>query len=163
VLVKGLLFDCVINGEAPSMKNQRRIVYVGKKPRLIKSQKALDYRDVFFSQCPVYEKLIEEDVVLMVDVWYGSRRPDLACIDYVQDLIQGRVIKNDRQVKASQSVWNLDRENPRVRIRLALAPEQNSEGLSSYAQSEIWESLMSEGSSESKSGQGQNTSEGSAG
>jgi len=141
VLVKDLIFDFVIYGEPPSMKNQRRIVYVGKKPRLIKSKKALDYRDEFFAQCPISEHPIEEDVVLMVDVWYGSRRPDLACIDYIQDLIQGRVIKNDRQVKASQSVWNLDRENPRVRVRVALAPEQNSEGLSSYKQSEIWETL----------------------
>jgi|TARA_Y100000310_G_scaffold344451_1_gene457283 hypothetical protein len=124
------------------MKNQRRIVYSGGRPLIIKSKKALSYRNSFIEQCPIVDPIIEDDVVLLVDVWYGSRRPDLACIDYIQDLIQGKVIKNDRQVKASQSIWNLDRENPRVRVRVGLAPDGSSEGLSSFEQSEIWDVLI---------------------
>ncbi len=139
---KSIVFDCVILGNPPSMKNQRRIVYSGGRPLIIKSKKALSYRNSFIEQCPIVDPIIEDDVVLLVDVWYGSRRPDLACIDYIQDLIQGKVIKNDRQVKASQSIWNLDRENPRVRVRVGLAPDGSSEGLSSFEQSEIWDVLI---------------------
>ena len=105
-------FDVVILGEPASAKNRRRIVQVGGKPRLIKSKKALDYEKIFLKQCPKLDPLLTQDCVLLIDVYYASRRPDLACVDLIQDLLQDRVYANDRLVKASQSLWNLDRENP---------------------------------------------------
>jgi hypothetical protein len=131
-------FDEIILGEPASAKNQRRIVTHGGKPRLIKSKKALDYVSTFNSQCPVMDKIIEGDVCVWVDVWYASRRPDLACMDIIMDLLQGRAYSNDRQVKATMSLWNLDREQPRVRVRVKRLDSGGSTGMSSSNACEIW-------------------------
>ena len=131
-------FECVIYGEAASAKNSRRIVSVAGKPRLIKSAKALKYEKIFHSQCPQLDETLEGDCALSIDVYYASRRPDLACVDLIQDLLQGRVYANDRQVKASQSFWNLDKENPRCRIRVRRLEIDTSQGVSSYEPFEIW-------------------------
>ena len=131
-------FDCVIFGEPASAKNRRRIVSVGGKPRLIKSAKALAYEKVFREQCPKCEPIIEGDCALSVEVYYGSRRPDLAAVDLIQDLLQGFVYVNDRQVKASQSLWNLDKENPRCRIKVRQLQIESSTGVSSFEPFEIW-------------------------
>ena len=131
--------DFEIIGEPSSAKNQRRIVKYGGKPRLIKSKKALDYSKAFHQQCPKLDELIDTDVSLRIDVWYGSRRPDLACADLIMDLLQGYIYENDRQVKGVMSLWNLDRENPRCRIRLKILKDgEDSQGLSSFRLSEIW-------------------------
>jgi len=133
-------FRCVIFGQPASAKNQRRIVKVRGMPRLIKSKKALDYSDTFHKQCPTLNPLIEGNVSLRVDVWYSSRRPDLACIDLIQDLLQGHVYSNDRQVKASMSTWGLDKENARCQITVRTLPEfDDLEGLSSLTLSKIWD------------------------
>lgn len=130
--------DFWILGEPASAKNQRRIVKVHGKPRIIKSEKALNYKRLFDEQCPVLDELITEDVSIIVDAYYASRRPDLACMDLIMDLLQGKIYENDRQVKASCSLWNLDKENPRVRIRLKRMTVDASTGTSSYKPSEIW-------------------------
>jgi Holliday junction resolvase RusA-like endonuclease len=137
--------DFLINGEPASAKNQRRIVKIGGVSRLIKSKKALDYSKAFQKQCPRLDELIEGDVSLRIDVWYGSRRPDLACADLIMDLLQGYIYQNDRQVKGVMSLWNLDRENPRCRIRLKILKDgEGSQGLSSSRLSEIWGELESQ-------------------
>ena len=132
--------DFWVAGEPASAKNQRRIVTIGGKPRLIKSAKALAYCETFEKQCTGKIELIDGDVALRLDVWYASRRPDLACMDIIMDLLQGVAYANDRAVKASMSLWNLDRENPRVRVRVRKISEDTSDssGVSSYSQSQIW-------------------------
>jgi hypothetical protein len=122
-----IVFDQVVYGEPGSAKNQRRIVQFGSRPALIKSEKALTYGRVFNEQVKVMDELIEGDLSLRVDVWYASRRPDLACIDFIQDLLQGRIYKNDRQVRASMSVWNLARKDPRCRIQVSRMPIEGLE------------------------------------
>ena len=130
--------DVTIDGEPASAKNQRRIVKINNMPRLIKSKKALDYCRSFAGQFPKQKQLLEGDVALRLDIWYASRRPDLAAQDLIMDLLQDLAYKNDRQVKAVMSVWNLDKECPRVRIRLRQIRVESSSGLSSYKHSEIW-------------------------
>lgn len=130
--------DFTVFGEPASAKNQRRIVKIKGSTRLIKSAKALSYAKSFLLQCPQLSSLITGDVSLLIDVHYASRRPDLACVDLIQDLLQDRIIENDRQVKASQSLWNLDRQNPRVRVRVKKLEVASSVGLSLFKQSEIW-------------------------
>lgn len=132
--------DFWVAGEPASAKNQRRIVTIGGKPRLIKSAKALAYCKTFEKQCTGKIELIDGDVAILLDVWYASRRPDLACMDLIMDLCQGVVYANDRSVKASMSLWNLDRRNPRVRIRARkiCVDTSGSLGVSSYSQSQIW-------------------------
>ena len=131
-------YDETVMGEPASAKNQRRIVTVGGKPRLIKSKKALDYCKTFESQVVPIDPLLDGDVAVLIDVYYASRRPDLAAMDLVMDLLQGVVYQNDRQVKASQSLWNLDKENARVRIRVRTLESDCSLGTSSLTPSEIW-------------------------
>ena len=136
--VKSWDVDFVVLGEPASAKNSRRIVSLGGRPRIIKSSKALDYSKMFISQCPVLNPLIADDVSIKIDVYYKTRRPDLACMDLIMDLLQDRVYANDRQVKASQSIWNLDKENPRARIRVRRLQVESSTGLSLYKPSKIW-------------------------
>ena len=131
-------FDQVIFGEPASAKNQRRIVTVNGRPRLIKSKKALDYCKAFAEQANALPELLEGDLAIRLDVYYASRRPDLAAMDLVMDLLQGVVYSNDRQVKANQSLWNLDKESPRVRIRVRCLEVDCSTGTSSYPRSKIW-------------------------
>jgi hypothetical protein len=131
-------FDQEILGEPASAKNQRRIVRVHGQPRIIKSAKALAYAKSFQEQAIPLDPLLEGDIAVLIDVYYRSRRPDLAAMDLVMDLLQGIAYKNDRQVKASQSLWNLDKENPRTRIRIRRLRVDCSAGTSSYSRSEIW-------------------------
>jgi len=134
------IFTCVIYGEPASAKNQRRIIKVRGRPMIIKSKKAIEYSQAFNEQCPVMDDMFDCDVSLQINVWYASRRPDLACVDLIQDLLQGRAYINDRQVKASMSLWGLDRRNPRCEITVKALPEyQDSAGVSSLKHSEIWE------------------------
>lgn len=137
-LMGGSLYDVVILGEPASAKNQRRIVKIRGQTRLIKSSKALKYTKSFKDQAPVLDPLLEGDLSLRVDVWYASRRPDLACVDLIQDLLQDVAYANDRQVKVSASYWNLDRENPRARIRLRSLSLDSSSGTSLLKPSMIW-------------------------
>ena len=131
-------YDEWILGEPASAKNQRRIVSIRSTPRLIKSKKALDYCKSFALQAKPINPLIKTDVSIMIDAYYASRRPDLACLDIIMDLLQGVVYQNDRQVKATQCLWNLDRENPRVRVRVREIPVDCSIGTSSAKPSMIW-------------------------
>ena len=131
-------FDQVIQGEPASAKNQRRIVKIKGMPRLIKSAKALQYSKSFESQVTQLDPMLVGDLALRLDVWYASRRPDLAAMDLVMDLLQGHVYENDRQIKASMSLWNLDKENPRVRVRIRRIENDVSTGTSSLTLSEIW-------------------------
>ncbi len=106
-----------ILGEPASKANSRRMVLIRGKPRLIKSKKALDYCKGFADQCPVLDTLIESDVAVTLDIYYASRRPDLD-ESVILDELQGRVYKNDRQVKEKHVFWHLDRDNPRSDIRV---------------------------------------------
>lgn len=128
--------DFWVEGEPVSAKNQRRLIR--NPPRLIKSEKALAYAKSFDRQCPVLDPLLEGDIALWIDAYYRTRRPDLACVDLIQDLLEGKIYANDRQVKASGSTWNLDKENPRVRIRIRRIFSNGSTEMSSLEPSKIW-------------------------
>ena len=134
--------DFWIDGHAPSAKNSRRIVRMGKRSALIKSEKALAYVESFNAQCPVLPELLTGDLTLWIDAFYPSRRPDLACTELIMDLLQGKVYENDRQVKAQASTWNLDKENPRVRIMIRRISSGKCTEMSSLERSEIWGSAM---------------------
>lgn len=112
------LFDFIIYGEPASKGNSRRVARNGM---FIKSKKAMDYKESFENQAKekkLYQDvLIEDDIELIVDVWYKSRRPDLE-IELIQDIMQGIIYKNDRQIKKKIAERFLDRDNPRARIRI---------------------------------------------
>ena len=93
----------------------------------IKSAKALNYADTFIAQCPVLDNIIEIDVVVEIEIFYASRRPDLDA-SLILDLMQGRIYKNDRLVKQQHLYWNLDIKEPRCIIRVSPMAACNPKG-----------------------------------
>jgi Holliday junction resolvase RusA-like endonuclease len=106
-----------IFGEPASKANSRRLVSRGSKSLFIKSQKALDYVEMFKQQCPDFYHPFECDVCVEMTIYYASRRPDLD-ESLILDLLQGVTYLNDRQVKRKVIDWGLDKENPRCLIRV---------------------------------------------
>ena len=105
----------IIFGEPASKSNSRRMVRLGGVSRLIKSEKALNYSDVFKQQCGPLAKLMTGDLRVTLHIYYASRRPDLD-ETLILDLMQGLIYENDRQVKERHAYWGLDPENPRAEI-----------------------------------------------
>jgi Holliday junction resolvase RusA-like endonuclease len=98
------------------MKNSRRIIFRGGRPRSIKSAKALSYCDAFMLQAPKLVAPIEGPISVTVTVWYASRRPDLD-VALILDLMQkSGIIKNDRQAVEQHLFKRLDPANPRTEI-----------------------------------------------
>ena len=109
--------DMVIYGEPCSKANSRRLVKSKSgRPLFIKSQKALAYVKSFEEQCKTLDPLMEDDVAVLIKIYYGSRRPDLD-ESLILDCMQGLIYKNDRQVKEKHVIWGgVDKENPRAEI-----------------------------------------------
>tara|TARA_R110000803_G_scaffold194364_2_gene257431 strand:+ start:775 stop:1188 length:414 start_codon:yes stop_codon:yes gene_type:complete len=118
------VYKGIIYGEPASKANSRKIVLFGKRPAIIKSQKARDYVVAFNKQCIALEELVTDDVCVEMIIYYASRRPDLD-ESVILDCLQGFVYKNDRQVKKKVIYWGLDREKPRSEIKVYLLNEDN--------------------------------------
>ena len=114
-------WEATILGEPASKSNQRQIVRMGGKPRLIKSKKALNYARKFHLQAPrmPLREPILDDVLMWCRIHYATRRPDLDESLIMDALQAAEIIGNDRQIKAKLVLWALDRENPRSEIKLA--------------------------------------------
>lgn len=112
----------IIFGEPASKSNSRRVVRFGGMSRLIKSEKALNYSDVFKQQCKPLAQLMTGDLRVTLHIYYASRRPDLD-ETLILDLMQGLIYENDRQVKERHAYWGLDPENPRAEILVEKIPE----------------------------------------
>ena len=113
------VWQATILGEPASKSNQRQIVRMGGKPRLIKSKKALGYAQHFSLQAPRTDQPIMDDVLMWCRIFYASRRPDLDESLIMDALQAAQIIGNDRQIKAKVVLWALDRANPRSEIKLA--------------------------------------------
>lgn len=113
----------IIFGEPASKANSRKVVRFGGMSRLIKSQKALTYSEMFKSQAVPINPLIEDDVRVTMHIFYASRRPDLD-ESLILDLLQDVVYINDRQVKEKHIYWGLDKENPRAEIIVEVLPKK---------------------------------------
>ena len=107
----------VIHGEPASKANSRQLVTIKGRPAFIKSKKARDYVKAFDAQCPVRDELLEGDVEANIKIYYATRRPDLD-ESVILDCLEGKVYKNDRQVKVKHIFWGLDKENPRAEIEV---------------------------------------------
>ena len=116
-------FVWVIHGEPASKANSRRVVQIGGMSRLIKSQKALTYSEMFKAQATPLAELITEDVRITIFIHYASRRPDLD-ESLILDLLQGVAYVNDRQVKEKHIYWHLDKEDPRAEIIVDVLPSK---------------------------------------
>ena len=116
------VYKGIIYGEPASKANSRKIVMFGKRPAIIKSQKARDYVKNFEKQCPKLDTLVTDDLVVEITIFYGSRRPDLD-ESVILDCMQGFIYKNDRQVKKKIINWGRDRDNARSEIKVSVLAE----------------------------------------
>ena len=105
----------VVQGEPASKANSRRLVTIGGKPRSIKSAKALSYADAFNLQVQPVEPLLEGELAVTMNIYYASQRPDLD-ESLILDLLQGKLYKNDRQVREKHVYHFVDKLNPRTEI-----------------------------------------------
>jgi Holliday junction resolvase RusA-like endonuclease len=112
----------IIYGEPASKANSRRLVRFGGVSRLIKSKKALSYKDFFLQQWEPITPLMTGDLAITMHIYYASRRPDLD-ESLILDLMQGVVYENDRQVKERHTYWHLDPDSPRAEIEVSCIPE----------------------------------------
>ena len=119
--------EFTIFGEPASKANSRIFTKIGNTPRMIKSRKALSYLTGFATQCPVLDTLFEEDVHVDLDIYYASRRPDLD-ESAILDALQGKVYRNDRQVKSKFVRHHIDRESPRAIVRIETLASRSRTG-----------------------------------
>lgn len=110
-------WERTIYGEPASKANSRKVVQHGGVTRVIRSDKARSYADDFAKQCPVLNPLFEGDVLVEMEIYYASRRPDLD-ESIILDALQGRVYRNDRQVRRKIVQGQVDAKCPRTIIRI---------------------------------------------
>jgi Holliday junction resolvase RusA-like endonuclease len=113
------IVEMEILGEPASKANSRKIVMFGKRPAMIKSQKARDYVKSFAEQASQVQidELLEGDLWVELTIYYASRRPDLD-ESVVLDCLQGIAYTNDRQIKEKHVYHDLDKTNPRTKIKI---------------------------------------------
>jgi Holliday junction resolvase RusA-like endonuclease len=135
-----------ILGEAASKANQRKLVTIGGKPRLIKSKKARDFMSCARQQVPPAARVrLQGPVAVRLHMFYATERPDLdesVVLDALQDhyakpgytsrgqrvreLVQSGVYCNDRQVRWKLVVHHIDRRNPRCEVEVvSIAPTED--------------------------------------
>ena len=113
------IVEMEILGEPASKANSRKIVMFGKRPAIIKSQKARDYVKSFAEQASQVQidELLEGDLWVELTIYYASRRPDLD-ESVVLDCLQGIAYTNARQIKEKHVYHDLDKTNPRTKIKI---------------------------------------------
>lgn len=104
-----------ILGSAQSKANSRRLVTVNAKPMFIKSNKARAYLADFLRQCPSLDPMFECDVTVEIKLHYSSHRNDVDD-SLILDAMQGRIYRNDRQVRRRLITGYVDPANPRAEI-----------------------------------------------
>ena len=120
LLLKGRtdVWTRTIFGQPYSKANGRRLKRINGVSRLIKSEAALAYAKDFLRQCPILDPLFEAEVSVEIDIYYASERPDLDP-SLILDLLQGRIYRNDRQARSQRFEHYIDRDNPRIDIRVS--------------------------------------------
>ena len=119
-----------ILGEPASKANSRKLVSFGKRPALIKSDKARAFEQSAMRQIPpAARQMLEGPVRVTMTIFYASERPDLdesVILDVMQNqyagkgkdrvVVQKGVYVNDRQVREKHVYHAIDRNNPRAEI-----------------------------------------------
>ena len=115
---KGLamIVELEIFGQTYSAKNNRMPVKFKGRLCLRKSAPALNYERSFSLQCPnLGDDMLTGKLFTMMDIYYKTERPDLND-DLILDCMQGKIYKNDRQVRRRFLDHHIDKENPRTVI-----------------------------------------------
>jgi len=110
-------YEQIIIGDCASKANSRRLVYVNKKPLFIKSPKALSFTQAVKQQVSP-KRPLEGNLSLYADIYYSSRRPDLDP-SLILDGLEGLWYINDRQIQELHVKKFIDKDNPRVYVRVS--------------------------------------------
>jgi Holliday junction resolvase RusA-like endonuclease len=119
-----------IKTEPASKANSRKLVYFGKRPAFIKSDKARVYEAMAQAQIPERCRVMMEGPVrVTMHIYYRTERPDLdesVILDVLQAryrkigeqrfLVRSGVYVNDRQVREKCIFHHIDKLNPRAEI-----------------------------------------------
>jgi Holliday junction resolvase RusA-like endonuclease len=105
----------VVYGEPASKANSRKLVLFGDRPASIKSDKARGYARDFLLQVRPLNPLLEGELRMDLWIYYATQRPDLD-ESLILDLLQGKVYKNDRQVRERHVYHCIDKANPRIEV-----------------------------------------------
>jgi Holliday junction resolvase RusA-like endonuclease len=116
-------YSVIVQGEAASKANSRKIATINGVTRIIKSDKARSFLRAFQYQVKQLDPMFEEDVSVEMTIFYASRRPDLD-ESLILDALQGFVYRNDRQVREKHVYWGLDPSRPRVELNVSLRSEE---------------------------------------
>ena len=81
----------------------------------IKSKKARNYEASIKQQVAMLGELMTGRLRMDATVYYRTERPDLD-VSLILDGLQGRIYKNDRQVREQHLYHRIDRDNPRAEI-----------------------------------------------
>lgn len=111
-----------ILGEPASKANSRQAVPRKSKAgkvfvAFIKSDKAQEYSRTALLQIPKLPELMQGPLAIECKIYYASERPDLDP-SLIFDLLQGRVLINDRQLREHHLYHRIDKQNPRAEIRI---------------------------------------------
>ncbi len=98
-----------------SKSNSRKLVLWGKRPALIKSAPARAFEQAAAVSLPTLDPFILGPVSLSCRLFYTSERPDLDP-SLVMDVLQGKIYKNDRQVRELHCYHGIDKVNPRAEV-----------------------------------------------
>ena len=103
-----------ILGQPYSKANRRRFVRAGL---IIKSREAMAYVEYAALQLPRLRAPLEGPLGISAVIYYASRRPDLDP-SLLFDVLQGRMIVNDRQLEEQHLYKKIDKSNPRSEIEI---------------------------------------------
>ena len=106
-----------ILGEPVSKANSRQIVRFGNRPAIIKSAKGRAYAASAALQLPTLDQPLTGRLRARITLFYASERPDLD-ESIVLDAMQGKIYKNDRQVREKHVFHAIDKLNPRAEIEI---------------------------------------------
>jgi len=123
------LFEGTIKGSYVSMKNSRRVFRVHGRTIVVKKEKALAWEDLACLQIKRPKTAYESEVALIANFFYDQPRADLD-ENLLKDMIQVKrkdkpclgIIKDDNQIKAHDTAWYLDKQNPRVEFTIMDLP-----------------------------------------
>lgn len=107
-----------VPGEPASKSNSRKLVFFGGKPRFVKSKKALELSKLWDKLCPQLEDPLDGVLTAHIRLFYATQRPDLD-ESLILDLLQGRVIRNDRQIRERHTYHGIDKDYPRSEVLLS--------------------------------------------
>ncbi len=115
-----ILYKATIYGQPYSKSNRRQMAFnkKTKKPMFIKNEKALAYAEAFKAQVVWGYPPIECKLIMNLNIYYMSERPDLDESLVMDCLEKSGVIKNDRLIREKHVYHFIDKDNSRAEIEL---------------------------------------------